>query len=117
MYCFVLHIGIYLYCTNSKKMHKSRVCFKMQTRLDVESKHRTCASLCYLYNIDIFGTLLPTFDHITRFKEVSIEHLQRVRLGNRGRLLLWTPGPVPSGTCICFNVETNLSWTFFVSGI
>ena len=31
---------------------------------------------------------------ITRFKEVSIEHLQRVRVANRGCLLLRTPGPV-----------------------
>ena len=37
--------------------------------------------------------------------------LQRVRLANRGRLLLRTPGPVPFGTCICSNVETILSWT------
>ena len=35
--------------------------------------------------------------------------LQRVRLANRGRLLLRTPGPVPFGTCICSNVETILS--------
>ena len=27
--------------------------------------------------------------------KVSIEHLQQVRHANRGRLLLWTPGPVP----------------------
>ena len=33
----------------------------------------------------------------------------RVRLANRGRLLLRTPGPVPFGTCICSNVETILS--------
>ena len=37
--------------------------------------------------------------------------LQRVRLVNRGRLLLRTPGPVPFGTCICSDVETILSWT------
>ena len=30
--------------------------------------------------------------------------LQRVRLANRGRLLLQTPGPVPFGTCICSNL-------------
>ena len=53
--------------------------------------------------------------------EVSIELLQRVRLANRGRLLLRTPGPVPFGTCICSNVESILSWnlsclrTFWVS--
>ena len=42
--------------------------------------------------------------------------LQRVRLANRGRLLLQTPGPVPFGTCICFNVETILSRTCHVYG-
>ena len=42
--------------------------------------------------------------------------LQRVRLFNRGRLLLWTPGPVPYGTCICSNVKTILSWTCHVYG-
>ena len=31
----------------------------------------------------------------TLLREVSIEHLQRVRNANRGRLLLRTPGPVP----------------------
>ena len=54
-------------------------------------------------------TLLPNFGgfHGT---------LQRVRLANRGRLLLRTPGPVPFGTCICSNVETILSWTCHVYG-
>ena len=42
--------------------------------------------------------------------------LQRVRLANRGRLLLRTPGPFPFGTCICSNVETILSWTCHVYG-
>ena len=42
--------------------------------------------------------------------------LQRVRLANRGRLLLRTPGPVLFGTCICSNVETILSWTCRVYG-
>ena len=42
--------------------------------------------------------------------------LQRVRLANRGRLLLRTPGPVPFGTCICSNVETILYWTCHVYG-
>ena len=42
--------------------------------------------------------------------------LQRVRLANRGRLLLRAPGPVPFGTCICSNVETILSWICHVYG-
>ena len=42
--------------------------------------------------------------------------LQRMRLANRGRLLLRTPGPVPFGTCILSNVETILSWTCHVYG-
>ena len=40
----------------------------------------------------------------------------RVRLANRGRLLLRTHGPVPFGTCICSNVETILSWTCHAYG-
>ena len=52
-------------------------------------------------------TLLPNFGGFHRT-------LQRVRLANRGRLLLRTPGPVPLGTCICSNVETILSWTCHV---
>ena len=54
-------------------------------------------------------TLLPNFGRFHRT-------LQRVRLANRGRLLLRTPGPVPFGTCICSNVETILSWTCHVYG-
>ena len=42
--------------------------------------------------------------------------LLRVRLANRERFLLRTPGPVPFGTCVCSNVETILSWTCHVYG-
>ena len=52
-------------------------------------------------------TLLPNFGGFHRT-------LQRVRLANRGCLLLRTPGPVPFGTCICSNVETILSWSCHV---
>ena len=44
-------------------------------------------------------TLLPVFDVITLFREVSIGHLQLVWLANKGRLPFRTPGPVPFGTC------------------
>ena len=54
-------------------------------------------------------TLLPNFGCFHRT-------LQRVRLANRGRLLLRTPGHVPFGTCICSNVETILFWTCHVYG-
>ena len=54
-------------------------------------------------------TLLPTFGGFHRT-------LQRVRLANRGSLLLRIPGPVQFGTCICSNVETILSWTCHVYG-
>ena len=43
--------------------------------------------------------------------------LKRVRLANRGRLLLQTPGPVPFGTCICSNIETIFSWACHVFGL
>ena len=54
-------------------------------------------------------TLLPNFGGFHRT-------LQRVRLANRGRLLLRTPGPVLFGTCICSNVETILSLICHVYG-
>ena len=41
--------------------------------------------------------LITVFEVIILFREVSTVHLQRMRLANRGRLLLRTPGP---GTCI-----------------
>ena len=58
--CYILNIAI-LY--KSKGTHKSCVCFKhANTRsgrmldrvMHVESKHMTCASLCYLHNKAIF---------------------------------------------------------------
>ena len=44
--------------------------------------------------------LIMDFDLIVKLQEISIEHLQRVQLANRGRLLLKTTGPVQSRTCI-----------------
>ena len=46
--------------------------------------------------------LIAVFDYVTLFREVSLGHLQRVRLANSGRLhvLLRTPSPVPVWTCI-----------------
>ena len=61
---------------------------------------------------DIIGDL----DLFTKFREVCIEHLQRVRLVNRERILR-IPGPVPFGTCMCSDVEINLFWTCYVSGL
>ena len=43
----------------------------------------------------------------TEFWVVSIEHLRRVWHADRGRLLLWTPGPVPLGLAYVLLVETN----------
>ena len=42
--------------------------------------------------------IITAFYLITEFRKVSIEHMQRVRLASRGRLLLETPCPVPFGT-------------------
>ena len=53
-------------------------------------------------------TLLPTFTLLPNLGGFH-RKLQRVRLANRGRLLLRTPGPVPFETCICCDVETMLS--------
>ena len=67
MYGIVIHIGIDTHWTYSKETHKSCVCYQHAKHgpntlsgrmfncvLHVESKHRTCASLCYTSNIDIF---------------------------------------------------------------
>ena len=43
----------------------------------------------------------------TEFWVVSIEHLRRVWHADRGRLLLWTPGPVPLGLAYVLLVQTN----------
>ena len=53
-------------------------------------------------------TLLPILTILPNFGGFR-GALRRVRLANRGRLLLRTPGPVPFGTCVCSNVETILS--------
>ena len=58
-------------------------------------------------------TVLPILTLLPNFLGFH-KTLQRVRLANRGRLLL--AGPVPFGTCICSNVETILSWTCHVYG-
>ena len=50
--------------------------------------------------------LIAVFTSLPNSERLPIEDLQRVRLVNRGRFLLRTPGPVPFGTCICANVET-----------
>ena len=68
--------------------------------------------ICKLFTeLDIITilTLLPKFIGFHRT-------LQRVRLANRGCLLLRTPGPVPFRTSICSYVETILSWTCHVYG-
>ena len=60
---------------------------------------------------------ITDFDLITKFYFEGFHRtLQRVRLANRGHLLLRTSGPVPFGTCICSNVETILSWTCHIYG-
>ena len=71
--------------------------------------------------LHLFANLLPNWTLIpilTLLSNFGGFHrtLQRVRLANRGRLLLRTPGPVSFGTCICSNVETILSWACHVYG-
>ena len=61
-------------------------------------------------------TLLPILSLLPYFGGFH-RTLKRVQLANRGRLLLRTPCPVPFGTCICSNVETNLSWICHFHGL
>ena len=62
---------------------------------------------CYQTGSD----LITIFGVLTLFREVSKGHLYSVRLTNRERLLLRTPGPVRYGTLICSNDETIHPWT------
>ena len=71
--------------------------------------------------LHLFASVLPSWTLIpiwTLFPNFGGFHrtLQRVRLANRGRLLLRTPGPVPFGTCVWADVETILSWACHVCG-
>ena len=70
-------------------------------------KRRTCSSSNKYYS-DLTS---EHFMKLYKYYNFGGFHrtLQRVRLANRGRLLLRTPGPVPFWTCICSNVETILS--------
>ena len=63
-----------------------------------------------------FANLIPNWTLFLPIFGGFHRTLQRMRLANRGRLLLRTPGPVPFGTWICFNVETILSWTCNIYG-
>ena len=56
-------------------------------------------------DINQFANLLPILTFLPNFGGFH-RTLQRVRLVNRGRLLLRTPSPVPFWTCICSDVET-----------
>ena len=68
-----------------------------------------------------FVTLLPdlTFLPNLTFHQilVSIEHLQRVWHADRGCLSSAHLVLSHFWTCMCSNVETNLSWTCLVSGL
>ena len=66
-------------------------------------------------NLLLNWTLLPILTLLPNFGDFH-RTLQRVRLANRGCLLLRAPGPVPFWTCICSNVETILSWTCHAYG-
>ena len=71
---------------------------------------RTLHQFLTITNLD----LNTEFDFFTYLCTVSIEHMQRVRHANRGRLHLVLSH---FGTCMCSNVETNLFWTCLVSGL
>ena len=58
--------------------------------------------------------LITDFGLATKFRVVSIEHLQRM---TKWRLPLRSPGHVSFGTCICFSVEIFITWTCHVCGL
>ena len=62
-----------------------------------------------IHNLVTDLDIITDFGLISKLREVSIEHLQRILIANRGHLLLPTPGPLPFGTFICSNVTTGVS--------
>ena len=86
-YCFVLHMGIYLYLTNSKETQKPCICFqhtnthKHSSRsgimfgrvLHVASNNRTCSTLCYLSNI-IYIQICNTKHYMYKTKYALLNH-------------------------------------------
>ena len=79
-----------------RKVKSSHSRFTMTPSID-QTLHQF-ANLLPNWTLIPILTLLPNFGGFHRT-------LQRVRLANRGRLLLRTPDPVPFGTCICSNVR------------
>ena len=89
----------------------STECYTTSWRMTIYSDTLHWSDITPIFDPVTDLNLITEFD-FTLLYEVSIEHLQRVRHANRGRLLLRTPG-----TCMCSYVETNLSWTCLVSGL
>ena len=61
----------------------------------------------YTNDTPYYYQTLYRYRPFTEFWVVSIEHLRRVWHADRGRLLLWTPVPVPLGLACVLLVETN----------
>ena len=72
----------------------------------IDQTLRQFANLLPNWTLISILTLLPNFGGFHRT-------LQWVRLANRGRLLLRTPGPVPFWSCILRHV-TLVSYSIFV---
>ena len=53
--------------------------------------------------------ILSKLMDINYYVRISIEHMQRVRHANRGRLLLRTPGPVPLLGLACVLMSRPIS--------
>ena len=67
--------------------------------------------------LDIITSLkvFTDFNLLIKFRQVFTEDLQRVRLVNRGRLLLRTADLVTFVTCIYYDIDTSLSCSWLVS--
>ena len=82
MYCFVLHIGIYLYCTDNKETHKSCACFQHANTRSGRMVGRVCmlkastglVCLFTFYTIFIYIPISNTKQYIYHTKYTVLHH-------------------------------------------
>ena len=72
---------------------------------------RCIGGFCHTVGVSLFSSFFSRLVFFITFLYVSIEHFRRMRLTNRGLVLLRTPGPVSLGTCMCADVGISLSFT------
>ena len=92
MYCIVLHIGIYLYCTNGKETHKSYACFQHANTRSGRMFGRVCMlkasaglvclfAICTIFiYIHIYSNMLHKTVHLPGQNTLSFIILEHIKM-------------------------------------